>query len=775
MLQSATSPGEIAELLLANVPAAVAMFDRDMRFLAISRRGQIDYGLENRDVIGLTYYEVFPHVAAYWRTVHERAMAGETIRGDKDAFTRSGGRTEWVKWEMVPWRNNRGEVGGVTLFTQFITRQVETSQMLAQMRRALEDRRRLLNTAIESMSEALCISDTEGNIVKFNTAFAHFHRFAHKDECLKSLSTYSELFDLHYADGTPLTRENWGISRALRGDSETGREIHLRRKDTGEAWVATVNFTPIRDGVNNIIGTLVIAREITADRQAQQELERSAARNATLAEELDLLIDGAHDYAIYMLDREGRVTIWNDGAARLTGWQEEEVIGSDLSIFYSAQDRDAGLAHADMQLVTTGGAMSRDSIHLRKDGSKFIAHRSVTPLYGQDGMLRGYCVVVHDVTDQREAERRLIAHASHLRSILATVPDAMIVIDDNGQLVSFSKAAEKLFGFAEAEIIGQPADILLAPSDRAQYLEHVQALRETKPQRLTAGGIVLTGLKRSGATFLMDLFTGVATIDGRPIYTGFIRDLTERQQDEARLEELRSELIHVARVSAMGTMASTLAHELNQPITAVKNYVEGIGCLIENPCKELRSALTHASAEATRAGQIVRHLREFVANGDVQSSFEDPASLINEALELGAIGAREAGIEISVQLDPAVDTVLVDRVQMQQVLINLVRNAAEALADLPTRRITISTAVENDQLARISVADTGNGIAPTMAANLFHAFNSTKSQGMGLGLSICRTIVEANGGRIWHEANAEGGSTFHFTLIRGNIGEPQNG
>ena len=775
MLQRSTSPGGITDLLLAHVPAAVAMFDCDMRFLAISRRGQIDYGLENRDVIGLSYYEVFSRVSDNWRAAHKRALQGETVHGDEDTFTRDDGRIEWVKWEMVPWRNDRGEIGGITLFTQLITKQVETNQTLAQMRRALEDRRRLLDTAFESMDEALCIGDADGNIVRFNTAFARLHRFSCKDECLNQFAPYADLFELHYPDGTPLSRADWGVSRALRGESETGQEIHVRRKDTGESWVVSINFTPIRDGQNKIIGSVVISREITAEKQARQALERIAARNATLAEELDLLIDGAHDYAIYMLDREGRVTIWNDGAARLTGWHENEVIGSDLSIFYTPQDRDAGLAHADLQLVTTGGTMSRDSIHLRKDGSKFIAHRSVTPLYGQDGMLRGYSVVVHDVTDQREAERRLIAHASHLRSILATVPDAMLVTDDLGQIVSFSKAAEKLFGFTETEMIGQPAQILLAPADRKDYVAHVQTLRETKLEQLMMAGAPLTGLTRNGTTFPMKLFTGIATIDGRPIYTGFIRDLTECLQNEARLEELRAELIHVARVSAMGTMASTLAHELNQPITAMKNYVEGIACLIDNPDDELRSALTHASAEATRAGEIVRHLREFVANGEVQSTFENPASLIKEALALGSIGTREAGIEMIVQHDPAVDLVLVDRVQTQQVLINLVRNAAEALVNLPTRRITISTAVESDQLARISVADTGKGIAPAMAATLFHAFKSTKSQGMGLGLSICRTIVEANGGRIWHEKNSDGGATFHFTLIRGNMGEAQHG
>ncbi len=263
---------------------------------------------------------------------------------------------------------------------------------------------------------------------------------------------------------------------------------------------------------------------------------------------------------------------------------------------------------------------------------------------------------------------------------------------------------------------------------------------------------------------------GEARGEGQRVFTGFIRDLTEPHRTQARLDELQAELIHVARVSAMGTMASTLAHELNQPITAVANYVEAVRDLLERPEPDdlpmIREALTDAAGQAIRAGHIVRRLRDFVARGEVEKSIEDLQGLVDDALALGLMGARESGLAVSVDLDPAASLVLVDKVQIQQVLINLARNAAEATAGRADRRIWVSSRVEAGGLVRVTVADTGAGVSPSVSEQLFTAFVSTKSDGMGLGLSICRTIVEAHGGRIWFEPRPGGGTQFHFTLVR---------
>ncbi|RRN61793.1 PAS domain S-box protein [Caulobacter sp. 602-1] len=540
----------------------------------------------------------------------------------------------------------------------------------------------------------------------------------------------------------------------------------------GEGWRG-----PLTDGLTFALvsaALILVGGEIDRLRlrsaASEREAQERAAAAGRVAHELNLLIDGAAEYAIYMLDPEGRVLIWNSGGERLKGWREAEVLGQPAAMFYPADARAAGKAEADLGRARALGKFEEEDWRLRKDGSEFLAHVSITTLYDEAGRLQGYGKVVRDVTGHRASERALRASTNHLKSILSTVPDAMIVIDEAGRILSFSSAAERLFGYAEAEIVGENVSKLMPEPDRGHHDEYLNRYVDTGERKIIGIGRVVVGQRRDGGTFPMELSVGEARGDGQRVFTGFIRDLTEPHRTQARLDELQAELIHVARVSAMGTMASTLAHELNQPITAVANYVEAVRDLLERPDPEdlpmIREALTDAAGQAIRAGHIVRRLRDFVARGEVEKSIEDLHGLVDEALALGLMGARESGLAVSVDLDPAASLVLVDKVQIQQVLINLARNAAEATAGRADRRIWVSSRVEAGGLVRVTVADTGAGVSPSVSEQLFTAFVSTKSDGMGLGLSICRTIVEAHGGRIWFEPRQGGGTQFHFTLVR---------
>jgi len=543
-------------------------------------------------------------------------------------------------------------------------------------------------------------------------------------------------------------------------------------------------FAGFRDGGSynlvEVIVFLVTAAGIVALSQAFERMRRRvhesdhrAARRdaeaALVAEELNLLIDGAQGHAIYLLDAEGRVTIWNKGAERLKGWREEEVVGKDAAIFYPPDAVAAGKPGGDLAVAAREGRLEMEDWRVRKDGSEFLADVSITALRTAGGDLRGFAKVVSDITGRRAAEEALRSQESHLRSILSTVPDAMVVIDDQGSIVSFSAAAERLFGYQEAELLGVNVSRLMPSPDRERHDAYIRRFLETGEKRIIGIGRVVFAERRDGSTFPMELSIGEASSDSHPLFTGFIRDLTERQQTEARLESLQSELIHVSRVSAMGTMASTLAHELNQPITAVANYVEAVRDLLANPDPDdipmIRDALDDTAKEALRAGHIVRRLRDFVARGEVEKTIEKLPVLINEAAVLGLMGAREKSVEPRFDLDPYASPVLVDKVQIQQVLINLIRNAVEAMADSPVRQLTVTSRPDQRGFVRVIVADTGPGVTPEVAEQLFTAFVSTKAEGMGLGLSICRTIVEANGGRIWMEPRTGGGTEFHFTLV----------
>jgi two-component system sensor kinase FixL len=266
----------------------------------------------------------------------------------------------------------------------------------------------------------------------------------------------------------------------------------------------------------------------------------------------------------------------------------------------------------------------------------------------------------------------------------------------------------------------------------------------------------------------MELAVGEMHVRDQRFFTGFIRDLTERQQTEARLQELQAELVHMSRLTAMGEMASALAHELNQPLSAIANYMKGSRRLLENRSDEgalmLRDAMDKAADQALRAGDIIRRLRDFVARGETERRVEDVKKLIEEASALALVGAKDKGVRVRFSFEPRLDFALADKVQIQQVLLNLMRNAIEAMEETETRELVVSTAAAADNMIEIGVADTGAGIAPEISAQLFQPFVTTKPQGMGVGLSISRTIIEAHGGSIAQRSNPGGGTVFSFTL-----------
>jgi two-component system sensor kinase FixL len=397
-----------------------------------------------------------------------------------------------------------------------------------------------------------------------------------------------------------------------------------------------------------------------------------------------------------------------------------------------------------------------------------------SPVCSSDGAVQW---IIHRADVALPANMALQAAEARLRSILQTVPDAMLIIDERGRIESLSATAERLFGYAMGEVAGKNIKMLMPTPYREQHDGYLKRYLTTGERHIIGIGRVVTGQRKDGTTFPMHLTVGELRSADRHYFTGFIRDLTEQQLTQDRLRELQSEVTHMSRFTALGEMASTLAHEMNQPLTAIANYLRGCHRLLERMDGEstavLRDAVDKAADQALRAGDIIRRLREFVARGESDRRIENLPKLIEDASTLGLMGAKEAGVAVSFRLDPRADLVFADRIQIQQVLVNLIRNAIEVLAEASTRRdLEIATQSGAGGMIEISVSDTGGGLAPEVAAHLFQPFVTTKRKGMGLGLSICRTIVEAHGGRIWVDARPEGGTIFRFTLRPAKEEEP---
>ncbi|RST88088.1 PAS domain-containing sensor histidine kinase [Aquibium carbonis] len=357
---------------------------------------------------------------------------------------------------------------------------------------------------------------------------------------------------------------------------------------------------------------------------------------------------------------------------------------------------------------------------------------------------------------------------AHLASILNTVLDATIVIDRKGTIVSFNTAAVRQFGYAADEVIGRNVRILMPEPYQAQHDGYMQRYMATGEKRIIGTDRVVVGRRKDGSTFPMKLAVGEMKSGDRLYFTGFVRDLTEREESAARLQEVQGELARLARLNELGEMASTLAHELNQPLSAIANYAQGCTRLLrgaeDGPSMRVREALEEISRQSLRAGQIIRHLREFVMRGETDKQAEDIRRMVEEAGALALVGSRERGVRSVFDFRPGAELVLADRVQIQQVLINLMRNAMEAMSDSERRELTIRTTPHGDGMVAVEVSDTGPGISDEVAARLFQPFVTSKAGGMGIGLSISKRIIESHGGTMEAQRADQGGALFRFTL-----------
>lgn len=551
------------------------------------------------------------------------------------------------------------------------------------------------------------------------------------------------------------------VRESLHGRLYAGSEFDIDFRSFEGRWLRMRGKRPA--GRDDAFGVLL---DIGRRRTELQSLARLAA------------IIASSDDAIVGKSLDGTVTDWNEAAERIFGYSAAEIIGRPIALLLppGLEDEEREILHR----ISQGERIeSFETRRLRKNGHIIDVSVTVSPVVDGDGNIIGASKIARDITASRKSQLTLLEREAHLQSVLDTVPDAMIVIDPKGIIQSFSKAAERLFGYSTQEAVGRNVKILMPEPDRSRHDRYLDRYMNTGERRIIGIGRLVIGQKRDGATFPMELAVGEVKLGERRFFTGFVRDLTEREQTQQKLQELQAELVHMARFTALGEMASTLAHELNQPLTAVASYLSGARRLIDNgKAADLplaRGAIDSAAEQALRAGQIIRRLRDFVARGESEQKPEDIRALVEEACALALVGAREVGVRFTLSLAEGVPLVLADKVQVQQVVLNLMRNAIEAMAETAQRELTVAVLPVGDGRVQIDVADTGAGISPEIAAQLFQPFVTSKQTGMGLGLSISRTIVEAHGGRLWVDERPGGGTVFHMTLRAINPEEHDDG
>ncbi|HXR94739.1 MAG TPA: PAS domain S-box protein [Rhizomicrobium sp.] len=508
--------------------------------------------------------------------------------------------------------------------------------------------------------------------------------------------------------------------------------------------------------------------ERRADRLAEALEENSRLQADRLY--LASIVESSHD-AIIGVDLKNLVTAWNAAAERIFGYRSDEIVGRPVATLFPPNRRDSELQL--IQRVARGETLTHyRTQRVRKDGAILDVSLSLSPIRDADGIIIGASKIVDDVTDEILNERRmrrLEAHRDYLADLVESSNDAIVAGTLDGRIASWNKAAEKMFGYTAGEVVGLSLSVL-SPADRRQEADE-------RFQRLMAAGEAIhyetTLLRKDGTPMLTSVaaslvYTRSGEVRGA---SAIMRDITEERATEERFNNLQAELIHLSRWNTMGMMASTLAHELNQPLTAAVNYVRAARRLMDVEKPELPRIgefLDKAVGETKLAGGIIRSLRDFIDKRETPRAPEDLNQVTEEAISLSGVTASDSAAHLQTSFAPALPPILMDKIQVEQVLLNLIRNAMDATRDQPERKLVIETAPGEPGFVVVSVIDNGPGIAPAIASQLFQPFITTKEKGMGVGLTICQSIIEGHGGRIWAEQNQPAGTIFRFQLPLGD-------
>jgi two-component system sensor kinase FixL len=466
---------------------------------------------------------------------------------------------------------------------------------------------------------------------------------------------------------------------------------------------------------------------------------------------------------IIVIDEMGAILVFSDSCERLFGYGRSEVLGKNVKMLmpppYHAE-HDSYLAHyretGERRIIGIG----REVAGRRKNGTTFSMYLSVgeAKVNGE----RLFIGIAHDISERKrsaETVRRLAA-------IVESSDDAIVSTDLSGIVTTWNKGAERLYGYSADEIVGLPIATIVPVErqdeeprildliGRGDRIEHFETIRLRKDGQAIDVSLTVSPMRNTERRVI-----GASKI---------ARNIGQRKVQERRIQELQGELLHATRLVSAGQLAAALAHELNQPLSAILNYsgvLEELSSAVAGSQGEmLRDVVEKITLQTARAGEIIRRLRGFVAKRESEQEIQDLNQTIEESLSLGLVGSTYANVRLKTDLAPDLPPVKFDRVQIQQVMINLLRNAVEAMQNSARRELRVATAHDDRGFVVVSVADSGVGLPSEILDTLFQPFITTKGQGLGIGLSICRSIVESHGGKLWVEANDDGGAVFRFHL-----------
>lgn len=619
------------------------------------------------------------------------------------------------------------------------------------------------NLLLEGITDAIVMLDTDGYISYSNPATTQITGYASEELLNKHLTIF-------YPGNEDSVKAEYELGLSLKKGKFLS-EGWRSKKDGNHFW-GEMLLSPLFSQGKKLIGYSCMIRDVTAKKQLEIELRQSEERYR-------VMVEGVRDYAIFMLDTTGHIVSWNEGAKRIKGWSANEIIGKHFSTFYTTEDLEDRKPERELRIAIATGKYEEEGWRVRKNGSVFWANVVITALFNEQNKHIGFSKVTRDLTEKREHEESLRQSEERYRSLVEQVTDyGIFMLDEKGKIISWNEGAKRIAGYEESEIIGKYFSIFYPEED----ILNGKPAYELKVAR-AEGKYEEEGwrVRKDGTVFWSSVvITAVYNNDG--IHIGFskvTRDLTERKEAEKALREsyeryrLLAEELKITNQELsyanqeLEQFTSIVSHDLQEPIRSIKSFLKLIDIKLSNLQNEdLKNYITKAITAADRMRELIRNLLHYsqLSKGEVVEEEVHVEDLVNEAVQNVRTSIEQSNAQITIETD--IDTIEGDRVQLVQLIQNLLSNALK-FTDSGTPKINIRSFREDGHV-KFAISDNGIGIADADMNKIFEIFRRlhTKKEypGTGIGLAICKKIVDRHGGRIWPESKPGKGTTFYFTL-----------
>jgi PAS domain S-box-containing protein len=737
------------QLLTDALPVLISYVDAGQRYRFNNRayeewfgipRAELD-GRHISDVLGGQAYEaVRPYV--------EAALSGREVTYEKQVPCKGGG-TRYVSARYVPHFSSDGQVKGFYTLVADVTERKRAEQTLE----ASEARYRAFTLdVLDTSTVGIFVLDNQFAVRWINQALERYfglrrNEILGKDKrelvhrqiknIFEDPESFAERVLATYKDNTHIQNFECHV---LAGDSREERWL--------EHWSQPIRSGPYAGG------RIEQYTDITKRKRAEQALRESEKRYHQLFESLN--------DAAFVADVEtGRIVETNRQGELLLARPRDEIVGMHQSALHPPREDDT-YKRVFASHVERGHAGDCDAEVIRKDGVIVPVTISASTLsVGGHQLILG---LFRDMTERKRAEQALQESGAKYRQLFATVSDAIMVFDgETKRFVDVNEATLRLYGYSREEFLrlGHP-DITAEPEESRISIEQTLAGELTRiPLRYHK--------KKDGTVFPVEIAASVLALGNRRLLCGVVRDISERKRAEEEARQRQAELAHISRLTLIGEMASSLSHDISQPLSTILFYARGCVRRMRSGTADLDAlvdVMEKVAMQAEAAGRIVRRLREFVSKRAPHFSTVDVNGVVRRSLSLVQSEISEAGIAAHLQLAESLPPVRADRIQLEQVILNLVRNGAEALQGVEAgpRELIVTTSSSAGDTITVAVHDTGAGLSVEGAERVFDSFFSTKPNGMGMGLSISRSIIESHGGRLWAASNVGCGATFQFSL-----------